>query len=178
MWQPIRVFIAAATSAPVGRAAAPSSIRSIPRQFTTPELYCVGAQNDIVWVGGSDGIASTIDNGSSAFGSSWNIYRTSAVIGTAHSTYAYPNPFSPDLEFIRIHFSTKYFSASSQNVDIRIFNFAMQPVRTLLRMLRAPAENSMNCGMEKTIAEEPLPTASISILFPAEDNRLSGERFW
>ncbi len=103
------------------------------QQFTTPELYCVGAQNDIVWVGGSDGIASTIDNGSSAFGSSWNIYRTSAVIGTAHSTYAYPNPFSPDLEFIRIHFSTKYFSASSQNVDIRIFNFAMQPVRTLLQ---------------------------------------------
>lgn len=103
------------------------------QRFTTSELDCVGAQGDTVWVGGPDGIAYTIDNALQPFGSFWNIDRTAALAGKTRTTYAYPNPFSPDIGYIRIHFSTKYFSASSQNVDIRILNFAMQPVRTLLQ---------------------------------------------
>ena len=103
------------------------------QQFTSTEIDCIGVQGDIIWVGGVEGIAYTHDTPSEPFGSAWTIVRTAAQAGTARTTYAYPNPFSPDLEYVRIHFSTKSFSGSSQNVNIRIFNFAMQPVRTLIQ---------------------------------------------
>jgi hypothetical protein len=109
------------------------------QRFLSSELYCAGVQGDTVWVGGSEGIAYTLDNATNPFGSSWKINRTAEMVGTAQTTYAYPNPFSPDNDgSVRIHFSTKSSSGSSPDVDIRIFNFAMQPIRTLLQNASRP----------------------------------------
>src|SRR3990172_6605047 len=46
------------------------------------------------------------------------------------NTYSYPSPFSPDDEIVRIHYAL---TGSSDVVTIRIFDFSMHPVRTLIQ---------------------------------------------
>jgi ligand-binding sensor domain-containing protein len=100
------------------------------QRFGSSTIYAVAAQGDTIWVGGIDGLAYTIDSPSQPFGSVWHIFRTYQPIGNAAQTYSYPLPFSPAKEVVRIHFSMQGRAAT---VSIRIFDFAMQPVKTLLR---------------------------------------------
>jgi hypothetical protein len=88
------------------------------------------AKGDTVWVGGDDGLAYTIDSPGQSFGSSWRVLRTSTPVQSSGKTYSYPLPFSPASEVVRIHFST---SGKTVPVTIRIFDFAMTPVKILLR---------------------------------------------
>ena len=103
---------------------------SIDQRFTTSTLYCVGVSGDTVWVGGPDGIAYTVDRPGRLFGEEWHVFRTFQPVAGTDNVYAYPNPFSPDDEVTRIHFST---DGQNVSVTIRIFDFAMLPVRTLLQ---------------------------------------------
>jgi hypothetical protein len=103
------------------------------QRFVLPECYGVGVEGDTIWYGGSEGIAYTIDSPQQPFGSVWKIFRTYEPLQNEKRTYAYPNPFAPDDEPVRIHYSLEFESSGSQNVTIRIFNFAMHPVRTLVQ---------------------------------------------
>lgn len=100
------------------------------QRFATTTIYAVGCKGDTIWIGGSDGIAYTIDTPSQPFGSSWRIFRTYEQVGSTEKTYAYPTPFSPDDEVVRIHYGT---SGRTVPVTIRIFDFAMHPVRTVIQ---------------------------------------------
>lgn len=100
------------------------------QRFGFPKMYSIGVQGDTVWVGTSEGLAYTIDSPSHPFGTSWRIFRTHEPVGSAAKTYSYPLPFSPDDEVVRIHYSTQ---GKSVPVSIRIFDFGMQPVRTLIQ---------------------------------------------
>ena len=101
--------------------------------IATTEYISVGVIGDTVYVGTDDGIASTIDNGITPFGSSWKILRAYQTVGSTNATYAYPNPFSPSLEQVRIHYGEKNPSSSSaRSVNIEIFDFGMNRVRTLV----------------------------------------------
>ncbi len=102
------------------------------QRFLKDELYCVGVTGDTVWVGGSEGLAFTIDSPTMPFGSIWKIIRTYEKIGVEKRTYAYPNPFSPDIYPTRIHYSIDGYNSIPHNVKIVIYNYAMQPVRTLI----------------------------------------------
>ena len=103
------------------------------QRFVSFECYGVGVKDDTVWYGGPEGIAYTIDAPSQPFGFLWHIFRTTEKIGNEHITYAFPNPFAPDDEPVRLHFSLGTDHIGSQDVSIRIFDYAMQPVRTLLQ---------------------------------------------
>ena len=100
------------------------------QRFTTEPIYAVAAIGDTIWVGGPDGLAYTLDSPTQPFGASWRIFRTYQPLGTSSKTYSYPLPFSPDDESVRIHFST---SGKTLNTTIRIFDFAMMPIRTLIQ---------------------------------------------
>lgn len=100
------------------------------QRFASPRIYAVGVKGDTLWVGGPEGIAYTIDTPAEPFGSSWKIFRTAQAVKTSGKTYSYPSPFSPDDEVVRLHYSTQGRTAP---VTIRIFDFAMQAVRTLLQ---------------------------------------------
>jgi len=113
----------------------PSSLQ----RFMSSECYGVAAQGDTVWYGGPEGIAYTIDSPSIPFGSAWRVFRTAEQVGTENRTYAFPNPFAPDDEPVRIHYSLGVNRSGISNVSIRLFNFAMQPVRTLIQ--QAPRLN-------------------------------------
>ena len=100
------------------------------QRLTQTQTLAVQANGDTLWVGGPDGLAYTIDSPSEPFGSKWKIFRTYQPVSSAPVTYSYPLPFSPANEVVRLHYGTQGRTAS---VTIRIFDFAMQPVKTLLR---------------------------------------------
>jgi hypothetical protein len=100
------------------------------QRFASSAIYGAGAKGDTIWVAGPEGIAFTIDKPTIPFGSSWSIFRTyEPVQANSAKTYSFPLPFSPDDEVVRIHYSL----TASSSVTIRIFDFAMQPVKTLLQ---------------------------------------------
>lgn len=100
------------------------------QRIASPKIYAVAVKGDTVWAGGIDGLAYTLDSPWQPFGSRWRVFRTSQPVGRSSTTYSYPSPFSPDDEVVRIHYSTQGRNAA---VTIRIFNFMMQPVRTLIQ---------------------------------------------
>lgn len=96
--------------------------------------YAVARSRDRIWIGSSDGLASTADKGET-----WQITRVNFPLdgenlyqsrAPAVDAYAYPNPFSPRVhEMVRIKFKND----QSSNVSIRIYDFAMNFVRELDR---------------------------------------------
>jgi hypothetical protein len=103
------------------------------QRFVSSECDGVGVKGDTVWIGGPEGIAYTIDSPSQQFGSVWHIFRTAEQVGNKNITYAFPNPFAPNNEPVRLHYSVNAESAGTQDVSIRIFDFAMLPIRTLIQ---------------------------------------------
>lgn len=93
----------------------------------SPEFYALEAVGETLWAGGADGLVRTTDGGNT-----WRIYRAYQPIGSAGSTsaYAYPSPFSPHLGagVTRIHHKP----GQSGNVTVKIFDFAMNKVITLV----------------------------------------------
>lgn len=100
------------------------------QRITTSSVFSVAVIGDTVFCGTGDGMARTIDNDLHPFGQSWEIIRTYAPLGTTASVYAYPNPFSPDDEVSRIHYSTGGVDAG---VTIEVFDFGMNRVRTVIK---------------------------------------------
>jgi hypothetical protein len=103
------------------------------QRFVSSECYGVGVEGDTVWFGGPEGIALTIDSPTQPFGSAWRIFRTAEQVGNENRTYAFPNPFAPDDEPVRLHYSIGTDHAGAQEVTIRIFDYAMHPVKTLIQ---------------------------------------------
>ncbi len=99
------------------------------QRIGSQKFYSVDASGDNVWFGGNDGVVSTLDNNNTPFGFTWKVLHASQPLSSSRTTYAYPNPFSPDDEVVRLHYSTNNRTAT---VTIRIFDFGMNLVRTLI----------------------------------------------
>ena len=99
------------------------------QRITSTQFYGVDNQDENVWFGGQDGTVYTQDNSTSPFGSSWTILHAAQPLPSVRSTYAYPNPFSPNFEFVRLHYAVVN---GSSRVTIRIFDFGMNLVRTVI----------------------------------------------
>ena len=94
-------------------------------------IFSVEYANGILWVGTSDGLLKSADQGST-----WTIFHVNVPLHPEEpsdavpdvNTYAYPNPFSRgDDVFIRI----KYELDRSESVDIRVFDYGMNVIRTM-----------------------------------------------
>lgn len=59
----------------------------------------------------------------------WKVYLSTEKVSSGSETYAFPNPFSPDVEAVKIVYST----SQTDNVTIRIFDFGMNLVKTVLQ---------------------------------------------
>lgn len=96
------------------------------------EFLSIASTNNRLWVGTNDGLISTND-----LGETWEITRVNFPLSGGNafdpgastvSTYAYPNPFSPNVhDIVRLKFEVK----KSGNVTVRIFDFAMNEVREI-----------------------------------------------
>ncbi|MHB1051238.1 MAG: WD40/YVTN/BNR-like repeat-containing protein [Bacteroidota bacterium] len=101
------------------------------QQYTQSTFYAAASSGDTIWFGGADGVVRTIDNAAHPFGSNWSILHASQPLKTVTDTYAFPNPFAPDDEPVRIHYSTGKSGAAL--VTIRIFDFGMNLVKTVVQ---------------------------------------------
>ncbi len=99
-------------------------------RITANTFYSVAVMGDTVYCGSSEGLVKTVDSPGSPFGSSWEILRAFAPLPSRTSTYAYPNPFSPRLETIRVRYATTRPQAS---VTVEVFDFGMNRMRTVVR---------------------------------------------
>jgi hypothetical protein len=84
-----------------------------------------------VWLGTGDGLTRLSENfdPDSIWQGKWKIFRSSPVLTSKTQTYAYPNPFSPKQDIIKIKYST---GGKNSNVTIKIFDFGMNYVRTVI----------------------------------------------
>lgn len=96
------------------------------------ELFYAGNHlSDTVYFGSADGLLRTLELGQPWIGK-WKIYRAYQQIDLSSDlkTYAAPNPFSPDDEYTRFFYKT---NKPSAKITIKIFDFGMNPVRTLIQ---------------------------------------------
>ena len=104
--------------------------------IASASVFSVGVVGDTVLVGTADGMATTLDNSQNPFGSQWRILRAYQQVGASGATYAYPNPFAPNLELVRIHYALdpalRTAFPQTQVVTVEIFDFGMNRVRTLI----------------------------------------------
>ncbi|GAG11438.1 unnamed protein product, partial [marine sediment metagenome] len=109
----------------------------------TTEINSAGVgPNHGLWIGSSDGLARTPDNGMT-----WRIFRAFQKPGIAGTpqTYAYPNPFSP-LRHNVIggdgHVRFQYKTVRSASVTVRVYDFGMNLVKTVTegRMRPTPGD--------------------------------------
>jgi photosystem II stability/assembly factor-like uncharacterized protein len=95
----------------------------------TKVFYSAASQVNNVWVGSESGLAKITEIGNMWEGD-WKVYLASQQLNSSTETYAYPNPFSPDMEQVNIKYST---GGVRKNVTIRILDFGMNLVRTLIQ---------------------------------------------
>ncbi len=88
--------------------------------LTTQVFYSAASEGNTIWLGSNDGLARLIET--SFWNGTWKVYFASEPLQTDRETYAYPNPFSPRQEQLKIKYST---GGKASSVTIRIFDFGM-----------------------------------------------------
>ncbi|HEX2963495.1 MAG TPA: hypothetical protein VHO43_16975 [Ignavibacteriales bacterium] len=91
--------------------------------------YAAASQDNVVWIGTEAGLARLNETGSMWQGD-WKLFYATQPLSSQNEAYAFPNPFSPDVERLSIKYST---GGTRTNVTIRIFDFGMNLVRTVIQ---------------------------------------------
>jgi hypothetical protein len=110
-------------------------------ELTTSIFYSAASDDEYVWLGSNDGLARVIET--SAYNGEWKVYFASEPLKSNNETYAYPNPFSPRQEQLKIKYST---GGAEADVTIRIFDFGMNYIRTIIQ--NAPRNRNLEGAPE------------------------------
>jgi hypothetical protein len=98
--------------------------------FSAASLVIRESKINDIWLGSGDGLAKLSESfADSIWQGKWKIFRSSTVLTSQTETYCYPNPFSPKQDLLKIKYST---GGKNSNVTIRIFDFGMNYVRTVI----------------------------------------------
>ena len=103
-------------------------------RLRTTTFYAAGVlpSNEQIFLGTNDGLVENKFIGSN-WSDNWKISFASQPVQQQSETYAFPNPFSPRQEEIKIFYST---GGNERNVTIRIFDFGMNLVRTVVQNVK------------------------------------------
>lgn len=82
-----------------------------------------------VWAGSEDGLVKNEMPGYN-WSDNWTILYASQPLSKKDDTYAFPNPFSPKMEKVKIKYNT---GGTSKKVTIRILDFGMNCLKTLIQ---------------------------------------------
>lgn len=91
---------------------------------------CFSEDGKALWIGSGEGLARQVQTGNNSWTSDWQIFFASQKLTANSESYAFPNPYSPKTDVCKIKYST---GGNSQSVTIRIFNFGMKPLRTVIQ---------------------------------------------
>ncbi len=93
-------------------------------------FYAAAFTGNNIWLGSDDGLAEFTNNGNGIWSGTWNLYFASKELSSVSDTYAYPNPFDPTTDVLKIKYSTM---GKTVPVTIRILDFGMHIVRTVIQ---------------------------------------------
>jgi hypothetical protein len=97
--------------------------------YSAASLVNHASNTNDVWLGTGDGLVRLSETPGLMWQGNWKIFRSSPSLTTSTQTYAYPNPFSPKQDVLKIKYST---GGKSSSVTIKIFDFGMNYVRTII----------------------------------------------
>ena len=111
---------------------APTSIidQTTKLSLTEKTFYSAGSQGNYVWLGSYDGLARIDEQTNIMWSGNWKVFFSSVHLNSNLESFAYPIPFSPRLDRLKIKYST---GGKSENVTIRIFDFGMNLVKTVIQ---------------------------------------------
>ncbi len=96
--------------------------------LNTSVYFSADTEENTIWLGSDDGLARLDET--SMWNGTWKVYFAAQPLKAPDETYAYPNPFSPRQEQLKIKYST---GSKDASVTIRIFDFGMNYVRTVIQ---------------------------------------------
>lgn len=100
-------------------------------KLTTNVFYAAASQGNDVWLGSGDGLARITEIPGTIWDGNWKVFFASLPLESKDEAYVFPNPFSPKVdEGLKFKYSTDGITAV---VTIRIFDFSMNYVRTLIQ---------------------------------------------
>ena len=85
--------------------------------------------NNNIWFGSESGSAMLIES-VGLWKGEWKVFISAPKTSSNTEAFAFPNPFTPDEEPVKIKYS---FSGDNKSVTIRIFDFGMNLVRTVIQ---------------------------------------------
>jgi hypothetical protein len=89
-----------------------------------------------IWIGTANGLA-RLNETTGFWNGSWKVFLASSNLAATTDSYAFPNPFSPNKTVVKIKYST----TESASVTIRIMDFGMNLVRTLIQNAQRSANS-------------------------------------
>ena len=99
--------------------------------LTTNVFYSAASQGNDVWLGSADGLAKITEIPGTVWEGKWKVYFASIPLESKEDAYVFPNPFSPkNDEGLKFKYTTE---GVTSNVTIRIYDFAMNYVRTVIQ---------------------------------------------
>jgi hypothetical protein len=98
-------------------------------KFLSVEVEKKNDGSSNIWIGSSGNGLIRLNEISGFWTGEWKVFLASEKLVSTSETYAFPNPFSPDAEKVRIKYST----TDAANVTIRIFDFGMNLIRTVIQ---------------------------------------------
>jgi ligand-binding sensor domain-containing protein len=97
--------------------------------FLSVECNVLNSSTTEIWIGTNDGLVKSTESSADDWFEKWKVYFASSGTVSSNESFAFPNPFNPKLDLLRV----KYNLTKAANVSLRIFDFGMNLVRTVLQ---------------------------------------------
>lgn len=112
-------------------------------RLQTNSFFSAASQLQNVWLGSADGLVRLNETGGMWQGT-WKIFLSSKSLASSDESYAFPNPFYPKIdEAVKIKYSA---GGKSVPVTIRIFDFGMNYVRTIIQNVQKGNSSNTNAS--------------------------------
>ena len=92
-----------------------------------------------IWIGSANGLA-VINETHGFWEGNWRVFLASPEVNSKGKSFAFPNPFSPYQRNIKIKYNL---DGDVDNVTVRIFDFNMNLVRTLIQNARRGGQDQI-----------------------------------
>ncbi|PID58696.1 MAG: hypothetical protein CR986_07480 [Ignavibacteriae bacterium] len=109
-----------------------TSVELLSDKFRAVNAKLNNVGNTEIWFGSENGGTAKLIEHGSIWEGEWSVFISSPELSTEknESSIAFPNPFSPDSDNITIK---TYFKGSAKSFTLRIFDFGMNLVRTVIQ---------------------------------------------
>ncbi len=98
-------------------------------KFLSVEANMLNNTDAEIWIGTDDATAKTTEVNTTSWSDNWKLFISSSGSVAKSESFAFPNPFQPSKEVVRI----KYSLENAATVTLRIFDFGMNLVKTVLQ---------------------------------------------